>query len=54
MEDFIACEKLAGMKRGRAKSIVQEVRAVVSRWRDYADDVGVSAEQRDKIQHALR
>lgn len=54
MEDFIACEKLAGMKRGRAKTIVQEIREVVSGWRDYADDVGVNAEQRDKIQHALR
>jgi len=54
MEDFTACEKLVGMKRGRGKAIVKEIMEVVSGWRDYADDVGVNAEQRDKIQHALR
>jgi serine/threonine-protein kinase HipA len=54
LEDFIACEKVAGMKRGRAKAIVNEIRQVVSRWKDYADDVGVNAEHRDKIHPVLR
>ena len=42
------------MKRGRAETIVNEVRDVVARWRDYADESRVNPEQRDKIQAALR
>ena len=42
------------MKRGRAKAIIDEVREVVSRWRDYADAAQVSAEHRDKIHETLR
>ena len=52
--DFIAVEKLAGLKRGQAKTILHDVRQVVSRWRDYADAAGVSRDHRDKIQNALR
>jgi serine/threonine-protein kinase HipA len=54
MEDFKACAKTASMKRGRAEAIVGEVREVVSRWQDYAEDAGVPASWRIKIQHALR
>lgn len=54
MADFEACARAASMKRGRAKAIVSEVREVVSRWNDYADDVGVLPPLRDKIQNALR
>ncbi len=54
MEDFIACEKTAGMKRGRAKAIVAEVQRAVSRWPDVAEEVGVNLLQRDSIQSALR
>ena len=32
----------------------EEVREVVLRWRDYADQVGVAPAHRDKIQNALR
>jgi len=42
------------MKRGRAESIIEEVRDKVIRWRDYADEVGVSAIWRDQIQNNLR
>ena len=42
------------MKRGRAETIVDEVRNVVARWRDYADESRVAPEQRDKIYSALR
>jgi len=42
------------MKRGRAETIIEEVTTVVARWRDYADEVDVSPDQRDKIQNALR
>lgn len=54
LEDFKACAKSASMKRGRAETIINEVRAVVARWQDYAEESRVIPEQRDKIQAALR
>lgn len=54
LEDFRACARSASMKRGRAEAIVNEVTAVVSRWRDYADAAGVMPAQRDAIQVSLR
>ncbi|NTV98426.1 MAG: type II toxin-antitoxin system HipA family toxin [Chlorobiaceae bacterium] len=54
LEDFLACAKSASMKRGRAETIIAEVRNVVARWRDYADESRVNPEQRDKITSALR
>jgi serine/threonine-protein kinase HipA len=54
LEDFKACANSASMKRGRAETIVDEVRDVVARWREYADESRVNTEQRDKIQATLR
>jgi len=54
MEDFKTCAKSASMKRGRAESIVKEVLETVSRWRNYADEAGVSPAWRDHIQETLR
>lgn len=54
LEDFKACAKGASMKRGRAETILEEVRLVVSRWKQYADEAGVSPVQRDQIQKTLR
>lgn len=54
MDDFNACAKAAAMKRGRAKAIVNQVLAIVSRWRDFADAAGVSPAWRDAIQGTLR
>ena len=54
MEDFKACARTTSMKRGRAEAIVNEVLITVSRWRDYADRVGVSPSMRDQIQGTLR
>ena len=54
LEDFRECARGASMKRGRAEAILAEVSAVVSRWRDYAEAVGVLPEQRDRIQETLR
>lgn len=54
LEDFKACANSASMKRGRSETLIDEVRAVVARWRDYADESRVIPEQRDKIQAALR
>jgi len=54
LDDFKNCAKTASMKRGRAEAIVGEVQGVVSHWRDYAGDAGVSAAWAEKIQRALR
>ena len=54
LDDFKSCAKTASMKRGRAETIIEEVRTVVARWREYADEAGVNPEQRDKIQKTLR
>jgi serine/threonine-protein kinase HipA len=54
LEDFKACARTASMKRGRAETIIKEVREKVLYWRDYADEVGVPAIWRDQIQNTLR
>jgi serine/threonine-protein kinase HipA len=54
LEDFKACAKAVAMKRGRAETIVDEVRATVTRWKDYADAAGVSVATRDAIHDTLR
>lgn len=54
LADFVACAKSASMKRGRAEAIVKEVQGTVSRWRSYAEEAGVPADWRDKIQRVLR
>lgn len=54
MDDFRACARAASMKRGRAEAIVGEVRDVVSRWQQYAEDAGVPDAWREKIQRTLR
>jgi serine/threonine-protein kinase HipA len=54
LEDFRACARAASMKRGRAETILEEVRSVVSRWPHYADAAGVPAAWRDQIHTVLR
>jgi serine/threonine-protein kinase HipA len=54
LEDFKACGRHATMKRGRAQAILDQVRAVVTRWQDYADESRVYPGQRDSIHAALR
>jgi len=54
LDDFRSCARAVSMKRGRAETIINEVSAVVARWREYADKAGVNAEQRDQIQNVLR
>ena len=54
LDDFHACGKAAMLKQGQAKTILNRVRDVVSRWPDYADQTGVDTLQRDQINNALR
>ena len=54
LADFRACAKSALMKRGRAEAIVEEVRAAVAKWPDFAEQANVMDEWRKQIQHRLR
>lgn len=53
-DDLRKCADAASLKRGRARTILEEVQKTVSRWPDYADDAGVRVEHRDAIAKALR
>ena len=54
VEDFRACGATAGLKRGQAERILDEVISVVSRWPEYADEAGVRSDQREAIRRSLR
>jgi serine/threonine-protein kinase HipA len=54
LEDFRACAKSALLKRGRAGAIMAEVRAAVSKWRDYAEEAEVAVPWGKQIQKNLR
>lgn len=54
MEDFRQCARTASMKRGRADSIVEEVRQTVARWQEFAQIAGVPESWQQKIQATLR
>ena len=54
LEDFKACANAASMKRGRAETIINEVREVVGRWPEYAEESRVASEHRDRIQATFR
>jgi len=52
--DFSACARTAGLKRGRAETMLEEVVAAVKKWPVYADEARVSAKNRDAIARTLR
>lgn len=54
LADFRACAKGASMKRGRAEAIIEEIRAAVSRWPDYAQEAQVAPAWRKQIRQNLR
>lgn len=54
LEDFEACAKAALMKRGRAATIIEEVRAAVKRWPEFAAAAKLPDEWGDKIQKTHR
>jgi serine/threonine-protein kinase HipA len=54
LADLNACARSAMMKRGRAAIIVEEVRAAVARWPEYAAQATVPAAWRRQIQRNLR
>lgn len=54
LADFRACAATAGLKRGRAEVIIDEVRTAVQRWPDYAEQAAVNPSQRRQIRANLR
>jgi serine/threonine-protein kinase HipA len=52
--DFMACGKTALMKRGRAETILAEVRSIVAQWPDFAQQAQVPESWRTQIQANLR
>ena len=54
LEDFRVCAATAGLKRGRAEVILDEVLIAVARWPKYAEQAGVVPSQRDAIRSTLR
>jgi serine/threonine-protein kinase HipA len=54
LADFRTSAKSALMKRGRAEAIVEEVRAAVARWPDYAEQAQVADGWREGIQQNHR
>ena len=54
LEDFKACARTAGLKRGRAETIVGEVSDTLARWTDYAARAGVAADAARRIGETLR
>jgi len=53
-DDFAACANVAVMKRGRAAKIIEEVRAAVKRWPEFAAEALLADDWRDKIQKTHR
>ena len=53
-EDFRACARVAGLKRGIDAQILAEVSAAVGRWLRYAEQAGVNGTQREHIMRTLR
>lgn len=54
LADFEATARTAPLKRGRARAILGEVRAVVGHWTDYAREAGVEPAQAEAIRATLR
>jgi serine/threonine-protein kinase HipA len=52
--DFTACAEVAGLKRGRAEAILDEIQRIVARWPDYADEAGLDPDHCDRIRGTLR
>jgi serine/threonine-protein kinase HipA len=52
--DFKACAEAVSLKRGRAESIVAEVRKAVERWPDFAEAAKVTVSWKTQIQENLR
>jgi len=53
-EDFVQLEKRALMKRGRGVEILEEVKAAVSGWKEFAKEAGVPQKDSERIARTHR
>jgi serine/threonine-protein kinase HipA len=54
MEDFKACAETVSLKRGRAESIINDVRKAVVKWSEFAAKASVADIWRKEIKKNLR
>ena len=54
LADFRSCAKSALMKRGRAETIIEEVRSAVARWPNYAHQAQVTSDRARQIKRTHR
>lgn len=54
LADFEACAKSALMKRGRARSILEQVQTAVARWPEFAGEANIPTAWQEKIQRTHR
>jgi serine/threonine-protein kinase HipA len=54
LEDFTSCARVAGLKRGRDRTILQEVQEAVSTWDRVASETGLEKDLRDRISESFR
>jgi serine/threonine-protein kinase HipA len=54
LEDFVLCAKSAVMKRGRAETLLEEVKVAVKRWPEFAAQARVGDDWREQIQKSHR
>jgi len=54
VEDLKECAKTAGLKRGRAQTILTEVTETVSQWPNFADQAGLPRKETKATQQAFR
>lgn len=52
-EDFENCKKIAGLKNKEADAIFEQVKTSVKKWKDFANNAGVSEERADAINELL-
>lgn len=54
LSDFKACAKVAGLKRGQAEDILEQVTAAVRTWPEFAEADDVTPAKAKRIQHSHR
>lgn len=54
LADLVACGRNAGLKRGRAAALLEEVLTAVQRWKDHANRAGVPEPDAPKIASVFR
>lgn len=54
LADLVVCARNAGLKRGRAATLLEQVITAARRWKDQAEDAGVPERDAEKIASVFR